>query len=83
MDDMTPLFESEMQTFEAHREAWHKTNPSGWVVVRKTTFRGPFDDADDAWRDAIDAGWQPGQFLLKQVTLTDEPVVISHIELPS
>lgn len=74
-------FVEELRTFEARRAAFVDAgHERKWVIVRGGDLRGPFETADEAWRAGVDA-FGAGQFMLKRIDRTDEPVVVTHVFL--
>ena len=71
----------ELAAFESHRADWFRTHEGKWVVIRGGQVLGFYEKYVEAWEAADEAYGEPG-FLVKQVTASDEPIVVSHLHVP-
>jgi len=63
----TDHLETELATFEKHRETLEAGHKGDYVVIRGTEIVGTYPDCDTAARAAIERFGPTGPFLLRQI----------------
>jgi hypothetical protein len=69
--------ETELRTFDQHRNEWLQSHLGDFVVIAGTTVAGFYSDYEKAFKAGLDRFGVRGDFLVKQL-YAEEPVYLIY-----